>query len=79
MRAALDWAYSGRGDLTLAVDLTAAATPVWFHHLLIDECRERIEQAITLITEEAVRRDARRELRLFSALAVAYMDSTGGG
>jgi predicted ATPase len=49
VRAALDWAYSGRGDPTLAVDLTAAATPVWFHHLLIDECRERIEQAITLV------------------------------
>ncbi len=77
VRAALDWAYSGRGDLTLAVDLTAAATPVWIHHRLIDECRERIEQAITLITEEAVRRDARRELRLFSALAVAHMESTG--
>jgi predicted ATPase len=77
VRAALDWAYSGRGDLTLAVDLTAAATPVWIHHLLIDECRERIEQAMTLITEEAVRRDPRRELRrLFSALAVAHMHST---
>jgi predicted ATPase len=77
VRAALDWAYSDRGDPTLAVDLTAAAAAVWIHHLLIDECRERIEQAITLITEEAVRRDARRELRLFSAVAVAYMDSTG--
>jgi predicted ATPase/DNA-binding winged helix-turn-helix (wHTH) protein len=77
VRAALDWAYSDRGDPTLAVNLTAAAAPVWIHHLLIDECRERIEQAITLITEEAVRRDARRELRLFSALAVAHMDSTG--
>jgi predicted ATPase/DNA-binding winged helix-turn-helix (wHTH) protein len=76
VRAALDWAYSDRGDLTLAVDLTAAATPLWIQHLLIDECRERIEQAITLITEEAVRRDARRELRLFSALAIAYMEST---
>jgi hypothetical protein len=77
VRAALNWAYSDRGDPTLAVDLTAAAAPVWIHQLLIDECRERIEQAITLITEEAVRRDARRELRLFSAVAVAYMDSTG--
>lgn len=76
VRTALDWAYGDRGDLTLAVDLTAAATPLWIQHLLIDECRERIEQAITLITEEAVRRDAPRELRLFSALAVAHMEST---
>ena len=73
VRAALDWAYSDRGDLTLAVDLTAAAAPVWIHHLLIDECRERIEQAIARIDEE-VCRDARRDLQLFSSLAVAHMD-----
>jgi predicted ATPase/DNA-binding winged helix-turn-helix (wHTH) protein len=76
VRAALDWAYSDRGDLTLAVDLTAAAAPVWIHHLLIDECRERVEQAIALFGEE-VCRDARRDLRLFSALAVAHLESTG--
>ena len=68
VRAALDWGYSDRGDPTLAVDLTAAAAaPVWIHHLLIDECRERIEQAIALI-DEKVCRDARRDLQLFASL-----------
>ncbi len=76
VRAALDWAYSDRGDPTLAVDLTAAAAPVWIHHLLIDECRERIEQAVALF-DEKVRRDARRDLQLFSSLAVAHLESTG--
>ena len=76
VRAALDWAYSDRGDPTLAVDLTAAAAPVWIHHLLIDECRERIEQAIALF-DEKVCRDAPRDLQLFSSLAVAHMESTG--
>jgi predicted ATPase len=76
VRAALDWAYSDRGDLTLAVDLTAAAAPVWIHHLLIDECRERIEQAIALF-DEKVCRDARRDLQLFSSLAIAHVQSTG--
>jgi predicted ATPase/DNA-binding winged helix-turn-helix (wHTH) protein len=76
VRAALGWAYSDRGDPTLAVDLTAAAAPVWIHHLLMDECRERIEQAIAL-SDEKVRRDARRDLRLFSSLAVAHLESTG--
>jgi predicted ATPase/DNA-binding winged helix-turn-helix (wHTH) protein len=76
VRAALGWAYSDRGDPTLAVDLTAAAAPVWIHHLLMDECRERIEQAIALF-DEKVRRDARRDLRLFSSLAVAHLESTG--
>ena len=74
VRAALDWAYSDRGDPTLAVDLTAAAAPVWIHHLLIDECKERIEQAIALF-DRKVRRDARRDLRLFSSLAVAHLES----
>jgi predicted ATPase len=76
VRAALGWAYSDRGDPTLAVELTAAAAPVWIHHLLMDECRERIEQAIALF-DEKVRRDARRDLRLFSSLAVAHLESTG--
>jgi predicted ATPase/DNA-binding winged helix-turn-helix (wHTH) protein len=76
VRAALDWAYGDRGDATLAVDLTAAAAPVWIHRLLIDECRERIEQAIALF-DEKVCRDARRDLLLFSSLAVAHLESTG--
>ena len=76
VRAALDWAYSDRGDPSLAVDLTAAAAPVWIHHLLIDECRERIEQAVALF-DEKVCRDARRDLLLFSSLAVAHLESTG--
>ena len=76
VRAALDWAYSDPGDLTLAVDLTAAAAPLWIHHFLMDECRERIEQAIALFGKE-VCRDARRDLQLFSSLAVAHLESTG--
>ncbi len=77
VRAALDWAHGDRGDPTLAVDLTAAATPIWIHHLLIDECRERIEQAIALIAERVVRRDARRDMLLFARLALAHMELTG--
>jgi predicted ATPase/DNA-binding winged helix-turn-helix (wHTH) protein len=76
VRAALDWAHGDRGDLTLAVDLTAAAAPLWIHHLLVDECRERIEQAIALLGAK-VCGDARRDLRLFSSLAVAHLESTG--
>ena len=77
VRAALDWAHSDRGDPTLAVDLTAAATFIWIHHLLIDECRERIEQAIALIAKGVVRRDTRRDMLLFAKLALSHMESTG--
>ena len=74
VRAALEWAHSNRGDAALAVDLTASAAPVWIHHFLVDECRQRIEQAIALFGEK-VSRDARRDLRLFSSLAVALMET----
>jgi predicted ATPase/DNA-binding winged helix-turn-helix (wHTH) protein len=76
IRVALDWAHGKSGDSLLALDLTAAAAPVWIHHMLIDECRERTEQAVFQI-DEKLGRDARRELRLFFTLAVAHMESTG--
>jgi predicted ATPase/DNA-binding winged helix-turn-helix (wHTH) protein len=74
VRAALDWAHSDRGDPALAVDLTASAAPVWLHHFLVDECKERIEQAIALF-DQMVARNARRDLRLFSSLTVALMET----
>ncbi|WP_354130657.1 MULTISPECIES: winged helix-turn-helix domain-containing protein [unclassified Bradyrhizobium] len=76
IRVALDWAHGKSGDPLLALDLTAAAAPIWIHHMLIDECRERTEQAVSRI-DEKVGHDARRELRLFFTLAVAHMESTG--
>ena len=72
VRAALDWAHRDGGDPTLAVDLTAAATSIWIHHLLIDECRERIEQAIALIAKGVVRSDTRRDMLLFAKLALSH-------
>jgi predicted ATPase/DNA-binding winged helix-turn-helix (wHTH) protein len=45
VRAALDWAFSPRGDKTVGIVLTAAYAPVWLHLSLIAECRDRVECA----------------------------------
>ena len=46
VRAALDWAFSPKGDASIGVALTAAAVPLWMHLSLLDECRSRAEQAL---------------------------------
>src|SRR6202030_883691 len=49
VRAALDWAFSPGGDASIGVALTAAAVPLWMHLSLMEECRERVEQALASI------------------------------
>ncbi len=46
VRAALDWAFSPRGDSSVGVVLTAAYAAVWIGASLIAECRERVERAL---------------------------------
>src|SRR5207247_2102897 len=41
VRAALDWAFSPEGDLTLGIALTVAAVPLWGRFSLLEEWRER--------------------------------------
>jgi predicted ATPase/DNA-binding winged helix-turn-helix (wHTH) protein len=47
VRAALDWAMSPDGDRQIGVALTVAALPLWVQLSLFDECRERVEQALS--------------------------------
>src|SRR6516164_5893558 len=47
VRAALDWAFSPRGDASIGVALTAAAVPLWCQLSMLDECRRRVEQALS--------------------------------
>ncbi|WP_157450573.1 hypothetical protein [Bradyrhizobium sp. ARR65] len=57
--------------------LTAAAVPLWIHLSLLDECRRRVEQALTSLAA-GMNRDARREMKLHAALgaSVAYIRGT---
>jgi hypothetical protein len=76
VRAALDWAFSPVGDSSIGVALTAAAVPLWVHLSLMEECRSRVEQALSALAAGAGR-DARCEMKLYAALGASDMH-TGG-
>jgi predicted ATPase/DNA-binding winged helix-turn-helix (wHTH) protein len=76
VRAALDWSFSAGGDPALGVGLAAAAVPIWLHLSLMVECRDRVEQALAAALPA---RDARQDMRLFSALGGALLYTIGPG
>jgi predicted ATPase len=63
VRAALDWAFSPRGDASIGVALTAASVPLWFQLSLMLECCGRVERALASL-EPKSSLDARREMKL---------------
>ena len=74
-RAALDWAFSADGDAELGLALTVSALPVWFKLSLRDECRRRIEQALSFTSAET---DPRVTMRLNAGLAAALFYTKRG-
>jgi predicted ATPase len=70
LRSALDWAFSANGDSSVAVALTASSIPLWIHLSLMEECYGRVEGALAAL-ERGSSRDARHEMRLYSALATS--------
>jgi len=68
LRSALDWAFSPHGgDVSVGIALTAAAVPLWVYLSLVDECRRRVERALTALVA-AARSDACLEMKLQAAL-----------
>ncbi|SHL09971.1 Predicted ATPase [Bradyrhizobium lablabi] len=74
VRAALDWAFSPAGDAEVGVALTVAAVPLWVHLSLTEECRGRVERALSGPAES---RDARRNMQLYAALGAALFLTKG--
>jgi predicted ATPase/DNA-binding winged helix-turn-helix (wHTH) protein len=73
IRAALDWAFSGSGDIAIGVVLTAACGPVWLHLSLMAECRERSERALRYFKPGSdLNFRVRMQLALALGLAVSY-------
>jgi len=76
VRAGLDWAFSPDGDPQIGVTLTVAVVPLWEHLSLMGECRERVEQALTVLEgDEAV--TARQRMQLSAALGWSLMYGVG--
>src|SRR5260221_6213251 len=74
VRAALDWAFSPTGAAEIGVALTVAAVPLWGQLSLMEECRGRVERALSGPVES---RDARRNMQLYAALGAALFLTKG--
>jgi len=76
LRAALDWAFSPDGDEAIGVGLVVAASPLWMHLSLTDECRRRSAEALArLLTESS--RSGRAGMKLYSALGLSLLFTKG--
>jgi len=75
LRAALDWAFSPRGDGSIGSALTAAAVPLWTRLSLLEECRSRAKQALGALGTGT--RDPLEEMRLHAALGASTYEELG--
>jgi predicted ATPase/DNA-binding winged helix-turn-helix (wHTH) protein len=76
VRTALDWAFSLRGDASIGVALTAAAVPLWCQLSLLDECRGRVEQALSHVARGS-NRDTHYQMQLEAALGLSLFHTKG--
>jgi predicted ATPase len=76
LRAALDWSLAPGGDPAIGIALTTAAVPLWFQLSLLNECRARVERALTVLMA-APTRDTRQAMHLHAALGWSLMYTTG--
>jgi len=78
LRAALDWAFSPSGDVSIGVALTADAVPLWMRLALLEECRGRAKQALGALGTEGTH-NAREEMRLHAALGASIPEAADMG
>lgn len=77
LRVALDWAFSATGDAEIGVALTAAAAPFWMRLSLMEECRARVERALTSLGPTRSRNTPHgMQLRTALGLALMYTQAT---
>jgi predicted ATPase/DNA-binding winged helix-turn-helix (wHTH) protein len=74
VRAALQWAFSDDGDVTLGVELAAWAAPLFVGLSLLEECTRWCERALAVLDDVE---GTRQEMILQEALALSLM-YTGG-
>jgi len=76
VRAALDWAFAARTEAELGAALTVSAIPAWLRLSSLEECRKRVQQALSSIDGGSPELD-RYRMKLHSALAAAAMYTCG--
>src|ERR1700723_3660367 len=75
VRAALGWALSDRGDVTVGIELVTWAAPLFFGLSLLEECRGWCERALAAL--DHADRGTRQEMMLQEALAMSSMFTKG--
>jgi predicted ATPase/DNA-binding winged helix-turn-helix (wHTH) protein len=70
VRAALEWAFSGKGDASIGIAMAAAAAPLWTHLSLYDERGDYARQALARVTSLG-KASVRPELKLHAASGMA--------
>jgi predicted ATPase len=70
VRTALDWTFSAEGDALLGVALTIVIVPLWLNLSLMDECRQRVQKALSCLGASD-RTAPIWEMQLYAALGVA--------
>jgi predicted ATPase len=76
VRAALNWAFSRHGDAAIGIALAVAAVPLWFQLSLVDECLNRVEQALNAAASGVPVED-RQAMRLHAAHGWSLMYTAG--
>ncbi|GAC1627218.1 MAG: winged helix-turn-helix domain-containing protein [Nevskia sp.] len=76
VRSALDWSFSPRGDRTVGAAMTVYSVPLWIRQSLMDECRQRVNQALASLSDVEMR-CSWIAMRLFGAVAGALLYSGG--
>jgi predicted ATPase/DNA-binding winged helix-turn-helix (wHTH) protein len=75
VRAALAWALSDRGDITIGIELAAWAAPLFIRLSMLEECRRWCERAVSALNDAS--RGTRQEMILQEALALSSMYTRG--
>jgi tetratricopeptide (TPR) repeat protein len=72
VRAALDWSFSGRGDLSVGTALVAASASLFLELSLLSECQFWTVRALAAI--DCANRGTRREVELQAVLGLSSCD-----
>ncbi|MBV8398804.1 MAG: hypothetical protein JOZ17_08690, partial [Acetobacteraceae bacterium] len=77
LRAALDWAFSPAGDVSIGASLAASAVPLWMHLSLLEECGTWMAATLNAFPPE--RLGTRQEMAVQLAFGYSTMITQGLG
>jgi predicted ATPase/DNA-binding winged helix-turn-helix (wHTH) protein len=75
LRAALDWAFSPAGEVSIGAALVAAAVPLWMHLSLLEECGSWMAATLDTFPPEAL--GTRQEMAVQLAFGYSVMITQG--